>query len=116
VRALLSCAAAWLCLAAPASADVFNASIPAPRTDRRCGDAVRSGRGAYDVRRAGKGLTCRQARGLARRWVVAGRPAHVRGYTATATDFGGTRRVELRRRDGGRRALVAFLYQRSAGR
>jgi hypothetical protein len=40
----------------------------------------------------------------------------VRGYAATAKDFGGTRRVELRRRDGGRRTLVAFLYQRSAGR
>jgi len=91
-------------------------AIPAPRTDRRCGDAVRSGSGAYDVRLAGAGVTCRQARGLARRWVAAGRPRRVRGYTATATDFGGTRRVELRRREGGRHQLVAFLYQRSAGR
>jgi TolB protein len=90
-------------------------TIPAPRTDRRCGDAVRSGRGAYDVRRAGKGLTCRQARGLARRWVAAGRPPRVRGYAATATDFGGTLRVELRR-DRAWRKLVAFLYQRSAAR
>jgi len=91
-------------------------AIPAPRTDRRCGDAARTARGAHDVRRAGPGLTCTQARGLARRWVDAGRPRRVRGYTATATDFGGLRRVELRRRDGGRRTLVAFLYQRSAGR
>ncbi len=91
-------------------------AIPAPRTDRRCGDAVRSGSGAYDVRLAGPGVTCRQARGLARRWVRAGRPRRVRGYAATATDFGGTRRVELRRSNGGRRTLVAFLYQRSAGR
>jgi TolB protein len=91
-------------------------AIPAPRTDHRCGDADRSGNGAYDVRLAGAGVTCRQARGLARRWVQAGRPARVRGYAATAKDFGGTRRVELRRRDGGRRTLVAFLYQRSAGR
>ena len=90
MRALLSCAAAWLCLAVPASADVFNGRIAfssvrtdpqakrfdifsMPRTDRRCGDAVRSGSGAYDVRLAGAGVTCRQA-------------------------------------------LVAFLYQRSAGR
>ena len=27
MRALLACAAAWLCLAAPASADVFNGRI-----------------------------------------------------------------------------------------
>jgi hypothetical protein len=91
-------------------------AIPAPRTDRRCGDAGRSGSGPYDVRLAGAGVTCRQARGLACRWVQAGRPRRVRGYAATATDFGGTRRVELRRGDGGRRTLVAFLYQRSAGR
>ena len=71
---------------------------------------------AYDVRLAGAGVTCRQARGLAQRWVQAGLPRRVRGYAATATDFGGTRRVELRRRDGGRRRLVAFLYQRSTGR
>jgi hypothetical protein len=91
-------------------------AIPAPRTDRRCGDAIRSGSGAYDVRLAGAGTRCRQARGLARRWVHAGKPRRVRGYAATATDFGGTRRVELPRRDGGRRTLVAFLYQHSAGR
>jgi dipeptidyl aminopeptidase/acylaminoacyl peptidase len=201
VRALLSCAAAWLCLAAPASADVFNGRIAFssvrtdpqeksfdifsmnpdgtgvrrlttnPAADRqpdwspdgtaiahtidkpgatknyevarmsasgtsvrrltttvtdqassqpswlRDGSAILFRRsGPYDVRLAGAGVTCRQARGLARRWVQAGRPPRVRGYAATATTFGGTRRVELRRRDGGRRRLVAFLYQRSAGR
>ncbi|MGH2944202.1 MAG: TolB family protein, partial [Solirubrobacteraceae bacterium] len=40
-------------------------AIPAPRTDRRCGDAARTGRGAFDVRGAGRGLSCRQARALA---------------------------------------------------
>jgi TolB protein len=91
-------------------------AIPAPRTDRRCGDAARAGRGAFDVRRAGRGLSCRQARALARRWLEAGRPRLLRGYTATTTDFGGTLRVDLRRRGrgGDRRGLVTFLYQRAA--
>ena len=89
-------------------------AIPAPRTDRSCGDVVRVGRGAHDVRSAGRGLTCAQARGLARRWVQAGRPRRVRGYVATVADFGGLRRVELRRRDRGRTKLVAFLYQPSS--
>ncbi len=88
-------------------------AIPAPRTDARCGDSAKSGSGAYDVRRAGRRLRCAQARALAQRWVQARQPRRVRGYVATATDFGGTKRVQLRRGDGARRKLVAFLYQRS---
>lgn len=46
----------------------------------------------------------------------AGRPpAPHRGYAATVTDFGATRRVGLRAGQGGGRRLVAFLLQR-AGR
>jgi TolB protein len=89
-------------------------AIPAPRTDARCGGLVRTGRGAYDVRRAGRGLTCTVARALVRRWLRAHRPPHVQGYIATVTDFGGLRRVALRRTKGGRRTLVAFLYQSSS--
>ena len=89
-------------------------AIPAPRTDKSCGDVVRVGRGAHDVRSAGRGLSCTQARSLARRWVQAGRPRRVRGYVATVAAFGGLRRVELRRRDRGRTKLVAFLYQPSS--
>lgn len=87
-------------------------AIPAPRTDRRCGDTAKAGRGAYDVRAAGRMLTCAQARALARRWVQAKRPPRVRGYRTTTADFGGTSRVQLRRGDGSRRRLVAFLYRR----
>jgi TolB protein len=86
-------------------------AIPAPRTDARCGDIARRGRGAYDVRRAGSRLSCSQARALVRRWARAGQPRRVRGYTATVTGFGGTRRVQLRSGAGGRRSLVAFLLQ-----
>jgi hypothetical protein len=86
-------------------------AIPAPHTDRRCGDVVQVGRGAHDVRAAGRGLTCPQARALARRWVQAGLPSRVRGFTAAVKDFGGLRRVELRRRTGGRSVLAAFLYE-----
>jgi TolB protein len=86
-------------------------AIPAPDTSARCGDAVRSGRGGRDVRRAGRGLTCAQARGLARRWVQAGMPRRVRGYVATSRDFGGVRRVQLRRGAGTAARLVAFLHQ-----
>jgi TolB protein len=91
-------------------------AIPAPRTDARCGGLARTGPGAYDVRRAGRGLTCADARGLVRRWLAAHRPRHVRGYAATATDFGGLRRVALRRTDGARHRLVAFLYQSDSTR
>jgi len=87
-------------------------AIPAPRTDCRCGDVARTGRGVYDVRRAGRGLSCAQARALARRWMRARRPPRVRGYRATTADFGGTTRVQLRRGDGSGRMLVAFLDRR----
>ena len=83
-------------------------AIPAPRTDRPCGDLDRSTR---DVRRAGRDLTCRQALALARRWLRARRPRRVRGYAAEVTDFGGLRRVELRRGDADRRRLVAVVHQ-----
>lgn len=91
-------------------------AIPAARTDRRCGDLPRSRRQVRDVRGAGAGLTCRDARGLARRWLAAGRPARVRGYAAVARGFGGVRRVELRRDDHGRRRLVTFLHQPAAAK
>jgi len=87
-------------------------AIPAPRTDARCGGLGRSGgRGVSDVRRGGRGLTCTAARTLVRRWLAAGRPRRVNGYAATTTDFGGLRRVVLRRNDGARKRLVAFLRQ-----
>ena len=88
-------------------------AIPAPRSDARCGDADRA---ALDVRRAGSGLRCRDALALARRWVRAGRPRRVGGYAARTTDFGGIRRVLLRRGAGERRALVAFVEQHGARR
>jgi TolB protein len=86
-------------------------AIPAPRTARSCGDLVTTGHGGRDVRAIGRGLGCRPARALARRWVRARRPARIGGYRADVDDFGGLRRVQLSRRDGGRRRLVAFLYQ-----
>jgi TolB protein len=88
-------------------------AIPAPRTARDCGDLVAQGHGGRDVRAAGRGLRCPQARALARAWVRArnGRPERVAGYRATAADFGGVRRVVLRRGDGATRRLVAFLYR-----
>jgi TolB protein len=91
-------------------------AIPAAHTDRRCGDLPLSRRQVLDVRSAGAGLTCRDSRGLARRWLAAGRPQRVRGYAAVATGFGGVRRVELRHDDHGRRRLVTFLYQPAAKR
>ncbi|MDP1849590.1 MAG: hypothetical protein Q8K79_17525 [Solirubrobacteraceae bacterium] len=94
-------------------------AIPAPDTDARCGGLGRSGRasGVSDVRAAGRGLTCAAARTLVRRWLRADRPRRVRGgYSATVTDFGGLRRVLLRRGDDGRRRLVAFLHQPASKR
>lgn len=91
-------------------------AIPAPRTDARCGDIATTGRGAYDVRRAGRGLTCARAGALVRLWVRARQPPRVRGYAATVKDFGGTARVQLRAGAGARRKLVAFLYQRAPDR
>ena len=88
-------------------------AIPAPRTDARCGDIATTGSGAYDVRRAGRGLSCAQARALVHRWARAQRPRRMGGYRASVKDFGGTSRVLLRSGGDGRRRLVAFLDQRS---
>jgi Tol biopolymer transport system component len=109
--------------------------IPAPDTDRRCGDLAASGPGAHDVRAAG--VPCRKALKLAARWAANGQPASINRYEADVTDFGGTLRVVLTRhtwhaRDddddgaadaaaapkhgghGHRRDLIAFLYQPAA--
>ena len=85
-------------------------SIPAPRTARRCGDAVRSGPGARDVRATGRGVTCSVALGLARRW-WRGQPKAIGGFAVRSAGFGGTRRVVMTRDARGARALVAFLFQ-----
>ena len=86
-------------------------SIPAPRTARRCGDLAARGAGVRDVRAGGRGVACPYARALARRWVKAGKPSRVSGFRVVGNDFGGVLRVVLRRGDGTRRRLVAFLYQ-----
>ena len=94
--------------------------IPAPDTDRRCGDAVAGGPGARDVRAAGEGLSCEKALELAARWSPsehAGKRSHkVGGFDAETEDFGGLLRVVLTHRgnhDGetGNDKLVAFLIQ-----
>jgi hypothetical protein len=84
-------------------------AIPAPNTDRRCGDAVRSGPGARDVRAAGR-VRCAAALALVRRWSK-GEPPKISGFAVKSTGFGGTRRVVMTRRNGGRHEVVAFLYQ-----
>ena len=86
-------------------------AIPAPHTARRCGDLVRRGRGAYDVRAIGRGVRCERARALVRRWTRSGRPRRVSGYRVVIDDFGGLRRVVLTRGDRATRRRVAFLYQ-----
>jgi TolB protein len=94
--------------------------IPAPPTDRRCGDLAETGPGARDVRAAGDGLSCEKALELAASWPesekTASRPAKIKGFDAEVTDFGGTQRVVLTHRgkhdgDAGDGKLVAFLYQ-----
>ena len=96
------------------------AAIPAPRTDRRCGDLAQTGTGARDVRAAGRGASCEKALELAARWSAVeqsgNRPAKVEGFDADVSDFGGTLRVVLTHRgnhddDTGNDKLVAFLYQ-----
>jgi TolB protein len=91
-------------------------AIPAPRTDRRCGDLAL----ARDIRAAGRRLSCRRARTFVRRWFRAGAPERHGRWRAHTTDFGGTLRVVLARRHGGaddyyvphrKRRLVAFLLQ-----
>ncbi len=86
-------------------------SIPAPHTARACGDLVANGAGVRDVRAIGPGLRCPYARALARQWVAGGRRARVEGFRVEDTDFGGLRRVVLRRGAGAARRLVAFLDQ-----
>jgi TolB protein len=86
-------------------------AIPAPRSARRCGDLAARGSGGRDVRALGRGLGCAAARALARRW----KPAHgftvLGGFRVQVVDFGGLRRVVLRRGGGANRRLVAFVYQ-----
>ena len=89
-------------------------SIPAPATDRRCGDVADTGPGARDVRAAGHRLSCRKALRIAAGWSPTGTRCRPRGYDAEVTDFGGTLRVELTHRGNHHRdnaKLVAFLYQ-----
>jgi hypothetical protein len=94
--------------------------IPAPTTERRCGDPAGTGAGARDVRAAGAGLSCKKALKLAANWSPSEKPgtrqAKVRGFDADVTDFGGTLRVLLTHRgnrdgDTGNDKLVTFLYQ-----
>jgi hypothetical protein len=94
-------------------------SIPAPETERRCGDLADTGSGARDVR-AGEGLSCAKARKLAARWAASGqssdRPGTVGRYDAEAEDFGGLWRVVLTHPAGRKDKthgdkLVAFLFQ-----
>jgi TolB protein len=86
-------------------------SIPAPKTARRCGDAVKSAAGARDVRARGLGLRCVRVLSLARRWTLSGRPRAISGFAVRTKDFGGTSRVVMTRRRDGRAQLVAFLDQ-----
>jgi hypothetical protein len=85
--------------------------IPAPDTDRRCGDIADGG--PLDVRAAGRGLRCRKARRLARAWW---RQDRLRRYDVATEDFGGIERVILTHHgnhedDTGNDKLVTFLYQ-----
>jgi Tol biopolymer transport system component len=73
-------------------------AIPAPDTDRRCGDVAQ----ARDVR--ADDLPCARALALAARWS----PTEKSGFDEEVTDFGGTLRVVLTKGD----RLVAFLYER----
>ena len=86
-------------------------AIGAPHTARRCGDLVTRGAGVRDVRAIGRGLGCPAARALARRWTAAGGAARVAGFRVEKVDFGGLRRVVLRRGDGATRRLVAFVHR-----
>jgi TolB protein len=94
--------------------------IPAPTTDRRCGDPAETGTGARDTRAAGEGLSCEKALELAASWSPStkpgNRPTMLQGFDADVTDFGGTLRVVLTHHgnldgDTGNGKLVTFLYQ-----
>ncbi len=86
--------------------------IPAPDTDRRCGDVAAGG--PTDVRAAGRGMRCRKARRLATLWSTGERPWRLRKWDVETEDFGGVTRVVMTR-DGKRGRhrhddrLVAFL-------
>ena len=80
--------------------------IPAPDTDRRCGDVADSG--PQDVRAAGRGLACHKALRLAAAWWTGERLKRQRRYDVEAEDFGGVVRVTLSRHH----KLVVFLFQR----
>jgi Tol biopolymer transport system component len=84
--------------------------IPAPDTDRRCGDVAADG--PLDVRAAGRRLRCRKARRLARSWWRRDRPDRIRGYDVATEDFGGLVRVLLTHRRKDR--LVAFIFKAPA--
>lgn len=100
-------------------------AIPAPETERSCGDLAAVGPGVHDVRAAG--LSCRKARTLANRWAQSGLPPRLQKFVADVDDYGGTLRVVLQRPgeydddddatshqhgdDAHRQRLVIFLYQ-----
>ena len=84
--------------------------IPAPDSDRRCGDIAIDG--PMDVRAAGRRLRCGKARRLALRWWRRGRPDRIRGYAVATEDFGGVVRVLLTHRRKDR--LVAFVFKAPA--
>jgi TolB protein len=84
--------------------------IPAPDTDRRCGDVADGG--PMDVRAAGRKLRCGKARRLAMKWWRRDRPDRVRGYDVATEDFGGVVRVLLTHRRKHR--LVAFIVKAPA--
>lgn len=88
-------------------------AIPAPRTERRCGDAARHV-GAHNVR--ARGLPCPGALALARRWVRAGQPRRIGRFAVQVRYFGGVRRIVMTGAGQDRRRLVAFLYQPPAKR
>ena len=94
--------------------------IPAPDTDRRCGDLAADGAGVRDVRAAGEGLSCEKALKLASTWSpserAGNRPNKVEGFDAETEDFGGVLRIVLTHRgnhegETGNRKLIAFLFQ-----
>ena len=88
-------------------------AIPAPATDRRCGDVPAQTGDVTDVRAAGRGLHCKQALALAAAWTQGDRTHELRGFDAETEDFGGTWRVVLTHRgaERGNGKLVAFLHQ-----
>jgi len=89
-------------------------AIPAPDTDRRCGDVKPLGRGVRDVRARGRGLSCARVLALADRWARNGRAREISRFAVRTHFFGGTRRIVMTRRGEGRSQVVAFLHQPQA--